>query len=115
MVAPVALPGPGRSHGLTPGLNISIKFGMDNHQYGPEKVVVRRVIVQVDILLFTVVQLRERGRGVSDVSKWVRMKARTSGIPGINNVAMNVPRTLLCVPLFRLFHLKTSKLLVPYI
>jgi hypothetical protein len=58
VVASVTLPGPGGSHGLTPESNVSMIFGVENHQSAPKEVVVRRIIVQVDVLLLTIVQLR---------------------------------------------------------
>lgn len=62
VVTPVALPGPGGSHGLTSGLNISVMFGVKaKYQCAPKEVVVSRVVVQVNILLLAIVQLHEGG------------------------------------------------------
>ena len=58
VVAPVALPGRGGGHGLTPESNIGMSFAVENHQYVPKEVVVRGVVVQVDVLLLTIVKLR---------------------------------------------------------
>ena len=55
VVTPVALPGPSCSHGLTSKLNIRMVFGIENHRHAPKEVVVRRVIVQVDVLLLAIV------------------------------------------------------------
>ena len=63
MVTPVTLPGCSGSHGLTSKSNVSMIFRTGSYQCPPEEVVVRRVVVQIDILLLAIVQLqRERER-----------------------------------------------------
>lgn len=55
VITPVALPSFIGNHSLTSRPMINIAFAVESHRHVPEEVIVRRVVIQVEVLLLSII------------------------------------------------------------